>query len=36
VKNFLEIFPATLVSRATRNQTDPLAPLWLLVAVAIS
>ena len=24
---FLEIFPATLVSRATRNQTDPLAPL---------
>ena len=26
---FLEIFPATLVSRATRNQTDPLAPLGL-------
>ena len=24
---FLDIFPATLVSRATRNQTDPLAPL---------
>ena len=24
---FLEIFPAALVSRATRNQTDPLAPL---------
>ena len=23
---FLEIFPATLVSRATRNRTDPLAP----------